>query len=245
MKKAFTLAEIMIVLSVIAVLTAILLPAARNAMPNEDVMKFKKAHSTLTTAIRELVNSDKYYLDGDMTKKPDGSEPDCCYHAHAFADVVNAQVVSCESGKHAAGSCYDTEEKIEDFKILDNNNTAFPPYMQRVSMGKACNNQIQMQDGSIIFYSPSATTGGIGGCLDSNGFNAVYGEAIITQAFNMDVDGNGVINSNDAKMTLRACGGLSDGECPETKSYLIRKDGRMIFSSKVDEWLLRDIQDKD
>ena len=59
MKKGFTLAEILIVLSVIAIITAILLPSARNAMPNEDIMKFKKAHNTLYTAIRELVTSDK------------------------------------------------------------------------------------------------------------------------------------------------------------------------------------------
>ena len=38
MKKGFTLAEIMIVLTVIAVLTAILLPSAKNAIPNEKVM---------------------------------------------------------------------------------------------------------------------------------------------------------------------------------------------------------------
>ena len=41
MKKAFTLAEILIVLSVIAIITAILLPSARNAMPNEDIQKAK------------------------------------------------------------------------------------------------------------------------------------------------------------------------------------------------------------
>ena len=37
--KAFTLAEVMIVLTVIGVLTAILLPVARQSMPDEDLMK--------------------------------------------------------------------------------------------------------------------------------------------------------------------------------------------------------------
>ena len=60
----------MIVLSVIGVLTAILLPVARNTMPNEDVMKFKKAHSAIYATIRELVASDKYYRDGDLGVKP-------------------------------------------------------------------------------------------------------------------------------------------------------------------------------
>ena len=62
----------MIVLSVIGVLTAILLPVARNAMPDKDVMKFKKIHNAFQTGIRELVTSDKYYLDGDLGTKING-----------------------------------------------------------------------------------------------------------------------------------------------------------------------------
>ena len=41
LKKAFTLAEIMIVLAVIGILTAIMLPTAYQSTPDEDVMKFK------------------------------------------------------------------------------------------------------------------------------------------------------------------------------------------------------------
>ena len=69
MKKAFTLAEIMIVLTIIGVLTAILLPIANHSRPDEAVMKFKKADTTLKNVIRELVNSDKYYLNGDLAKR--------------------------------------------------------------------------------------------------------------------------------------------------------------------------------
>ena len=39
-KKAFTLAEIMIVLVIIGVLSAILLPVAIHSAPDENVMKF-------------------------------------------------------------------------------------------------------------------------------------------------------------------------------------------------------------
>ena len=61
MKKAFTLAEVMIVLVVIGILVAILLPTVQNLTPDEALMKFQKAHNTIHTAIRKLVNSDKYY----------------------------------------------------------------------------------------------------------------------------------------------------------------------------------------
>ena len=66
MKKGFTLAEILIVLTVIGILTAILLPVAFQSAPDENVMKFKKANSTLGTIVRELINADKYYANGDF-----------------------------------------------------------------------------------------------------------------------------------------------------------------------------------
>jgi len=50
----------MIVLTVIGILAGILIPVANNSRPDENVMKFKKAHATLANAIHELVTSDKY-----------------------------------------------------------------------------------------------------------------------------------------------------------------------------------------
>ncbi len=64
--QAFTLAEILIVLVIIGVLTMILLPVAFQSSPNEDVMRFKKGYNTLLTATRELVSSDRYYQNGDL-----------------------------------------------------------------------------------------------------------------------------------------------------------------------------------
>ena len=103
MKKAFTLAEIMIVLSVIAILTAILLPSARNVMPDEKVMKFKKGHLAFVNVINELVNSDKYYLNGDLGVRAnnvliDGlHEGDNTYFCETFADVLgNIKEKDCQ-----------------------------------------------------------------------------------------------------------------------------------------------------
>ena len=111
-KNAFTLAEIMIVLMVIGILTAILLPSARNAMPNQDVMKFKKAHNALQTAIRELVNSDKYYLDGDLGVKPDGTlidgthDGDNTYFCESISDILSVKENNCETWASKMGNSH-------------------------------------------------------------------------------------------------------------------------------------------
>lgn len=95
-KKGFTLAEIMIVLSVIGVITAILLPIARHATPDENILKLKKANATLGNVIRELAASDKYFLDGNFAKYPNGDriyESD--YFCKAFADIVSVERTAC------------------------------------------------------------------------------------------------------------------------------------------------------
>ena len=104
-RLGFTLAEIMIVLMVIGILTAILLPSARNAMPNQDVMKFKKAHNALHTAIAEMVNSDKYYQDGNLGVRANGVEidgthdGDYSYLCVTMGEVLNAKNAKCVNEK--------------------------------------------------------------------------------------------------------------------------------------------------
>lgn len=97
MKKGFTLAEIMIVLTVIGILSAVLMPVAFQAAPDKKVMKFKKAHSVMGTVIRELVSSDQYYQDGDLGKKVGGGTPSATYLCQTMADVVTVKSQSCAS----------------------------------------------------------------------------------------------------------------------------------------------------
>lgn len=77
-KSAFTLAEVMIVFTVIGVLTAILVPALFNASPDERILKAKKAYNTISRAVESLTNSGPYAInDGllDSTPYIQGTEP--------------------------------------------------------------------------------------------------------------------------------------------------------------------------
>lgn len=59
--KAFTLAEVLIVLSVIGVLTILSLGVFTNALPDKNKSIFKKTYSVLEKTVAELVNDEEYY----------------------------------------------------------------------------------------------------------------------------------------------------------------------------------------
>ncbi|MBQ2984000.1 MAG: type II secretion system protein [Clostridia bacterium] len=113
-KFAFTLAELMIVLSVIGILSAILLPVAFQSTPDKDILKFKKANNTLATVVRELVSNEQYYKYGslaypvwasdsstgdivrDVGWTSGNASPGPIYFCKSFADVVSAKNVDCD-----------------------------------------------------------------------------------------------------------------------------------------------------
>ena len=110
MKKAFTLAEVMITLTVIGIITAVIIPVANNSKPNESVMKFKKAHNTLYQVISMMIKSDNYYKDGDLGFRADGVQiggvtiggdlsTTGLYFCNTFADLVSAKS-NCGSTKN-------------------------------------------------------------------------------------------------------------------------------------------------
>lgn len=60
-KKGFTLPEVMVTLGVLGILAAILVPAITKSAPDSKKVMFKKAYSTLETAVSELINDDVNY----------------------------------------------------------------------------------------------------------------------------------------------------------------------------------------
>ena len=130
MKKSFTLAEIMIALTIIGIITAILLPVAIQTTPNEKVMKFKKANATLAKVINELVTSGEYYAPGDLGRKSDGSwVEETNYLCNTIADILVGKNIRCEELElkvgagvasedwecnHAAGENYNIYKSLDE-----------------------------------------------------------------------------------------------------------------------------------
>ena len=237
MKKGFTLAEIMIVLVVIGILTGILVPAAINSMPNENVMKFKKAHNTLYRVINELVNSDKYFLDGDLGIRIDGTlndgtrDEDSTYFCEAFADVLSYKAKTCQkrgdyfAPKHGDNFGYEAGQAD---RICIN-----------ITGGMGMD--IITSDG-IEYYFP-------GGSIEL-GYNKYYigGTEVESrvalperigiparspQIICIDVDGT----HPDSKWNECV------NECPF--GYWLQADGKIYPDTRAEEWLEKSIQDKE
>ena len=124
-KHAFTLAEILIVLVIIGVLTMILLPMAFQSSPDEKVMKFKKGYNTLNTVIKELVTSDKYYQNGDLGTRANGilidrtHKGDFTYFCETFADVISTKSVNCSEDSLVTYGSLSGMYNLEDADISE------------------------------------------------------------------------------------------------------------------------------
>ncbi len=222
----FTLAEVMIVLTVIGVLTAILLPVARQSMPDENLMKFKKAHNTLGTVIRELVTSDKYYSDGQLSKLPNGDSVDSpTYLCETIADVLNVKKNNCsESIVDALTNSYvhfNINSGYEAINYLDTSCVNSPAITEQIILA----NNVVFYETMPAYHFNSDWTQGDGETYklftghygDTNRFNAIY------KIYCIDIDG------------------INKGEAPF--GYGIRVDGKILTGARADEWLAREVNE--
>ncbi|MBQ4645786.1 MAG: type II secretion system protein [Candidatus Gastranaerophilales bacterium] len=252
-KFAFTLAEVMIVLAVIGVLSAVLIPTAMRSKPDENIFKFKKGHNTLLTVVRELVTSDKYYLDGDLGVRSDGqilhqaNEDFHEYFISTFADVLNVNYLLTKTGELSSDGWFRLTDKncapagSYFGVILDNcsNTEVTAERMQTVKDGvdKVCKKnpaneakQIVTAD-KIWFWDPFPKISfGATEFLPGTGRRLFLlkdnnGLYAAYKVICMDIDG--VPESATADDCVN--------ECPFT--YGISTDGKIFTSKRADEWL--------
>lgn len=128
--RAFTLAEVMIVLTVIGVLSAILLPVAFHSTPDKNILRFKKAYNDFSRIIRDLASNGEFYLPGDLGKYPDGTKIDGSVNEHFYyfcetvADGLATKSVDCETlyGNSSWGD--EESEYYKAYRGIDYTDTA-------------------------------------------------------------------------------------------------------------------------
>ena len=254
MKKGFTLAEIMIVLAVIGVLTAILLPVAINSSPNEDIMKFKKGHNALLSAIRELVNSDKYYLDGDLGIRANGTmidgthDGDVTYFCETLGEILTSNKISCsektinkEQQQIIQQGIYGSDDNYEIY------NENADKYCKELA--ETIEEEIVTPDGIVFYQTAPNITFGISYYdqqssrdPDEPNFCLNNLDCVNMRLFNgPHVDNNGF--DRIYKIFCMDIDGIGKGEDPF--GYGIRVDGKVALNLRAKEWLQKSIQEKE
>lgn len=206
-KRGFTLAELMIVLTILGVVAAILTPLAFNAAPDENKLKFKKAYYTLQRTTDAVMNSDTY-PEGDMSKASTNPGKTFCY---AFSDMLNTMYDNCEGTSALnvnSGSAfnYDPTDSATSLNTLDSYCTA-GNVSDPINGGSSNLPKFITQDG-IFWWGFDYDFDPVGSKV--NNIRVDYSIICI------DVDGEG-------------------GE--SAFAFGIRNDGRVIVGNKAREWL--------
>ena len=229
------MAEILIVLVVIGVITAILLPVAIQGSPDENVMKFKKGNTTLNNIVRSLVNDDKYYTPGDFGKKPDGSlvnSPE--YFCRTFSDMVSTSSVTCSDADEGVDNAH-----LHLVVINGVNNTQERKQFADTVCKQYQKDGIVTSDG-ITYYEVSPYHHFAVNYKDTAtrlfGNPGVWNNAV-------DYDENGNVSNTKAdssfdliyKVFCMDVDGINKGEDPF--GYGIRADGKILTGARADLWI--------
>jgi len=243
--KAFTLAEIMIVLSVVGILTAILLPVAFHSAPDENIMKFKKANNTLGIVIRELVNSDKYYANGDLGIKADGTLVDSAtYFCESMADILSAKKIECkkpENNDYWIGIIIMPSDESLYSEMQSNIDSACKETAPMGAQIVTSDDVFWYEANPTQHYGSNQKIEGIteiserlfGGRTDVEGSGTIDLFDRIYKVYCIDVDGiPNTVTKNDCK-----------NECPF--GYGIRADGKIIPGARANGWINKSVQKED
>lgn len=167
--SAFTLAEVLLVLSVIGVVAALTIPALIQKVSNDQyVAKLKKVYSVFSQAYNLLLVDNN----GDISPvfSGNGMASDGANAMNSFATKLNV-IKNCGSGM---GCWYDTEQKF----LNGSQNTA--------NLDTSLNNKhgkVILADGSIIYMSDYSGT-----CTTDRGDQVLDGK--ICGIFYVDINGN-------------------------------------------------------
>lgn len=235
-KNAFTLAEVMITMTIVGVLSAILVPIAFHSSPNENVVKFKKGNDTLFKVISELVSNEKYYTNGDLGVKANGdnvSETD--YFCHSFSDILTTKQVLCSSATPATPSDSNTDViKESNFDDYETFQEEFDKQCKEKE--SSIDNKIQTID--KIYYYELNPQDPFGAIADPKiGFNNSFNNQYYEVWNHKSASDNNNFKSGfyfTYKPFCMDIDEINNGEDPF--GYGIRVDGKIVLGKKATEW---------
>lgn len=109
-QKGFTLAEVVLSIVILGMLSAILIPVIRKALPDNNKVMFRKSYSVLEAAISDMINDDQAYpatkngfsnTDITGTVVPSGFDKFC----YLLGEELNLQPVAAAGADDSGAVC--------------------------------------------------------------------------------------------------------------------------------------------
>lgn len=128
--KGFTLAELMVVFTVVAIIAALLIPTLLSVAPDRSELKAKKAYNTLTRAVETLTNNAPYDAnDGILDAVPYITNNDAIIQQHQrnsffcnnLAELLNVRNANCNE---ATGAGWMNAKNVTGTALNSNEATA-------------------------------------------------------------------------------------------------------------------------
>lgn len=114
--KGFTLAEVLITLTVIGVLAAILTPVLQNAVPDPNIALFRKAYNIVVTAVTDMINDEESYPSnvlGSTTNPTMSNVPVGFYNLNIVGTLVPAFLQATDGTQYPPNKfCYLFSQEI-------------------------------------------------------------------------------------------------------------------------------------
>ena len=254
--QGFTLAEIMIVLTVIGILSVILLPVAFNSTPDKNILKFKKANNTLSSVIRELATSGEYYAPGNIGILPNGditefegitasrflihhivgstiynATENIEYFCNAFSDIVSSKEKNCTTPAISSGDAVSMAGASNNYINSPNLYLSYID-IQCINRHYSTSDSIYITTGNdITFFGARAPL-----FIGKLNCSTLVGDS----AYSDFCDENG-FPAPDNIMCIDV-----DGAGPiKPFGYGIRADGKIAPGARATWWLSRDITKKE
>ncbi len=207
MKKAFTLVETMLVLSIIGVIIALMIPALDRSKPDETTLKYRKAFFGIEEAVRNIVNDTKLYSDGDLTNPlniPTGA---------------NAQQVFCQNIANTLNTIGKVDCRLSDLYKADENLTA-----DKVNFRTT---------GGVSFgglNNPFSADGTLTLCVDINGFNPDKDVATVNN-LGCNPDDRAKTSRDQFRIRLNKHGKIYTGSSVGNNNWMI--ENMMLINPRV------------
>ena len=225
--KGFTLAEILVTLLILAVLSTITINATSKMMPNKSMMIFKKSYTVLNNAINELINDNDLYPKY-ISKDP--LNPDKYAGFRATGNYVNVPgtFFNGTSDQTNGGEKFARllAAKLNAEELEDNELNSYCPTGTNVCVLKACSSNtdcIYNEDKRVQFTTPDGVT------WEASTESFKEKDNIVA----IDINGNNSPNCS-----------FDDAGClqPDRFRFVVKYDGNISFLSEQEKEYLTSLK---